>query len=174
MLNTKTSFTTKEKKLYNSILVLSRNKLFYTTFNLCDTFQNRIYLIFIHISFLFLKNNPINKNPKYKNFCQKMFDLVFYNIELNMREIGYGDVSVNKNMKLLVKSFYNILIECENFNLKSSKLKNSFLFTYLIENNKSKNPYNLALINYFTKYKNFCYDLNSDSVLSGELNFNFK
>ena len=91
-----------------------------------------------------------------------------------MREIGYGDVSVNKNMKLLVKSFYNILIECENFNLKSSKLKNSFLFTYLIENNKSKNPYNLALINYFTKYKNFCYDLNSDSVLSGELNFNFK
>ena len=42
-----------EATLYNNILLLSRNKLFYTKFDLIDTFQNRIHLIFIHISFLF-------------------------------------------------------------------------------------------------------------------------
>ena len=35
--------------LYNNILLLSRNSVFYTKFNLNDTFQNRIHLIFIHI-----------------------------------------------------------------------------------------------------------------------------
>ena len=37
--------------LYNKILLLSRNKLFYTNFDLNDNFQNRIHLIFIHVSF---------------------------------------------------------------------------------------------------------------------------
>ena len=42
---------TQEDILYNNILSLSRNKILYTTFNLTDTFQNRVYLIFMHISF---------------------------------------------------------------------------------------------------------------------------
>ena len=42
---------TRENILYNNILSLSRNKLFFTKFDLTDTFQNRIYLIFLHISF---------------------------------------------------------------------------------------------------------------------------
>ena len=44
-----------ESILYNNILLLSRNKLFYTKFELSDTFQNRIHLIFMHISFIFSK-----------------------------------------------------------------------------------------------------------------------
>ena len=35
-----------------------------------------------------------------------MFDLIFTKIEQNMREIGYGDTVINKNMKFLVKNFY--------------------------------------------------------------------
>ena len=40
---------TKEKILYKNLLLLSRNTLFYTKFDLEDSFQNRIHLIFIHI-----------------------------------------------------------------------------------------------------------------------------
>ena len=81
---------TQEDTLYNNILLLSRNKLFFTKFCLADSFQNRIYLIFIHISFLFIKIKQDNHKEIYKVFYQKMFDLIFNNIELNMREIGYG------------------------------------------------------------------------------------
>ena len=90
--------------LYNNILSLSRNKLFFTKFDLADTFQNRIYLIFIHISFLFTKLKQNNQKVIYKVFYQKMFDLIFNRIELNMREIGYGDTVINKNMKFLIKN----------------------------------------------------------------------
>ena len=100
---------TPKDKLYNNILLFSRNKLFYTKFDLIDTFQNRIHLIFIHISFIFIKIKQNNKNQIYKIFYQKTFDFIFNKIELNMREIGFGDTTINKNMKFLVKTFYNIL-----------------------------------------------------------------
>ena len=107
-----------EYKLYNKILSLSRNKLLYTRLGLSDTFQNRIILIFLHISFLFNKIKKNEDNSFYKIFYQKMFDFIFDKIELNMREIGYGDMTVNKNMKTLVKSFYNILLNCEIYQKK--------------------------------------------------------
>ena len=166
--------STQKDVLYNNILLLSRNKLFFTKFCLADSFQNRIYLIFIHISFLFIKIKQDNHKQIYKIFYQKMFDLIFKNIELNMREIGYGDTVINKNMKFLVKNFYNILLNCENFNNRDLKSKKMFFSTYLKRNNIKKEAYNASLIRYFDKYQAFCFDLTSDSVLKGDLNFEYK
>ena len=165
---------TQEDILYNNILLLSRNKLFYTMFNLADTFQNRVYLIFIHISFLFIKIKQSNQKIIYKIFYQKMFDLIFNKIELNMREIGYGDTIINKNMKFLVKVFYNILLNCENFNKKNLNHKEIFFFKYLELNNSKKKANNAHLVDYFDKYQTFCLDLSLDSVLKGDLNYKYK
>ena len=165
---------TKEYILYNNILLLSRNRLFYTKFNLADTFQNRIHLIFLHISFLFIKIKQNKKNQSYKIFYQKMFDFIFNRIEENMREIGYGDVFINKHMKLLIKTFYSILLNCEKYREKNLKSKKLFLLNYLKQNQAKKQSIASFLIRYFNKYEAFCFDLSSDSVLRGDLNFNYK
>ena len=165
---------TQKDKLYNNILLLCRNRLFYTKFGLIDTFQNRINLIFIHISFIFIKIKLNDKNKIYKIFYQELYDSIFYKIEINMREIGYGDTLINKNMKLLVKTFYNILLNCENFKRKSQNSKNTFFSDYLDQNDNQKVAHNVALIKYFDAYQAFCLDLSSDSVLKGVLNFNYK
>ena len=165
---------TLEKKLYNNIIYLSRNKIFYTKFNLSDSFQNRISLIFFHISFLLNKTNYKNKSKGHKEFEQKVFDLTFNSIELNMREIGYGDVAVNKNMKFLIKTFYNMLLNCENYNKKKEKDKLKFLLDYLSAKDEIKAQYNRNLLDYFNKYQAFCFDLCLDSVLKGDLNFTYK
>ena len=174
MLKKFTQNNTKENILYNNILLLSRNKLFYTKFNLSDTFQNRINLIFIHISFIFIKIKQDRENKKYQLFYQNMFNLIFSKIESNMREIGYGDVTVNKNMKFLVKIFYNILLSCENFKKKNLNEKKVFLLRYLECINNQKTLNNVPLIKYFDTYQAFCFDLSSDSVLKGDLIFNYK
>jgi len=163
-----------ENKLYIKILFLARNKLFYTKLGLVDTFQNRINLIFLHVSFLFIKLKQRDNSQLYKEFFQKMFDFVFNKIELNMREIGYGDMMVNKNMKFLVKVFYDILLNCENYKKKSIKSKNLLLLKYLKQNADKKSTDNIGLVEYFDKYQAFCFDLSPDSVLSGDLNFNYK
>tara|TARA_Y100000590_G_scaffold417518_1_gene517348 strand:- start:1212 stop:1712 length:501 start_codon:yes stop_codon:yes gene_type:complete len=158
----------KKDVLYNNILLLSRNTTFYTNFGLIDTFQNRIHLIFIHISFIFIKIKQ-DKNKIYKSFYQEVFDLVFNKIETNMREIGHGDTTINKNMRSLVKTFYNILFYCEAYKKMSKSKKLNFLHKYLEVNNTT----NSGLIDYFDKYEAFCFDLSPDSVLQGELKFNY-
>jgi cytochrome b pre-mRNA-processing protein 3 len=165
---------TKEDKLYNNILLLSRNKLFYTKFDLIDAFQNRIHLIFIHISFIFIKIKQNNKNKMYKIFYQSLFDLIFNNIELNMREIGYGDTNINKNMRFLTKTFYNVLFHCEKYKKMNDGEKNVFFNKYLAQNNIKNNTNIKLIVEYFNQYEAFCFDLSSDSVLEGELKFNFK
>ncbi len=163
-----------ESVLYNKIIFLSRNKLLYKEFGLKDSFQNRINLIFIHISFIFLKIKQNNNNLSYKKFYQKMFNFIFEKIELNMRELGYGDTNVNRNMKFLVKSFYNILLVCENYSKNSSYQKEIFLNNYLAFDNLKDVSHSHNLIDYFDKYCTFCLDLSADKVLMGELNFNYK
>jgi len=176
-MTSKTNSNSKENILYNNILSLVRNKELYTRFDLRDTFQNRINLIFLHVSFLFIKVKH-NKNIKiYDLFYQKMFDLIFKKIEIDMREIGYGDTTVNKNMKFLIRTFYNILLNCENYKRKSNKLKNTFLDNCLSVNSiitSEKAVFIDSLIDYFNKYEAFCFDLSSDSVLQGDLKFNYK
>ena len=161
-------------RLYNNILLLSRNKLFYTKFDLNDTFQNRIHLIFIHISFIFIKIKQKNKDQMYKIFYQKLLDLIFNNIESNMREIGYGDTAIHKNMRFLTKTFYNVLLRCEKYKIMKAKEKNIFFNKYLEQNNIKNTTNNNGLIDYFNEYAAFCFDLSSDSVLKGELKFNYK
>ena len=162
-----------ENKLYNKILFLSRNEIFYTNFGLSDTFQNRIHLIFIHLSFLNIKVKQIKPHGTYADFFQSAFELMFEKIEHNMREIGYGDVVVNKNMKSLVSTFYNILLKCENYKRKDLDFKNIFFFNYLELIDKKKLSINPLLIKYFDKYEAFCLDLSPDSVLKGDFNFNY-
>ena len=159
--------------LYNNILSLSRNKLFYIKFDLADTFQNRINLIFFHISFIFIKINQYKGKIVFREFHQKLFDLLFEQIESNMRELGFGDVAVNKNMKYLVKSFYSILLFSHDYNKKKIEYKKSFFDKYLKYNVPQVKVNNEALIKHFDDFQTFCFDLGSDSVLKGELKFKF-
>ncbi len=141
---------------------------------LADTFQNRINLVFFHLSFIFIKIKYKNQNNKCKIFYQKMFDFTFRSIEINMREIGYGDVTVNKNMKELVRIFYNILLNCENYNEMNIDDKKKLFNKQLKQITSNIGDNNSMLIEYFDKYKAFCLDLSIDSVIKGELNFKIK
>ena len=109
----------------------------------------------------------------FKVFYQKFFDLIFNNIELNMREIGYGDTTINKNMRLLTGTFYNILLRCEKYKIMKTEKKNIFFNKYLEQNNIKNITNNKDIIEYFNKYSAFCFDLAPDSVLKGDLKFNF-
>ncbi len=59
-----------------------------------------------------------------KKILQDIYDYVFKQLELSIREIGYGDASINKKMKEYVNQFHSIIadIECWNFaNLEKKK-----------------------------------------------------
>jgi hypothetical protein len=76
-------------------------------------------------------------------------------------------------MKYLIKVFYDILLNCENYEKKDTKSKNIFLTKYLTINGDFKNKI-IYMAEYFDKYHSFCLDLSPDKVLKGDLNFKYK
>ena len=90
-------YKTHNNTLYNKLVDLSRNIFFYKKIQLKDNFETRINLVFLHLSLILIVFKEKNK----KDFPQDIFDNIFQNIEYHIRELGYGDVAVNKKMKTL-------------------------------------------------------------------------
>ena len=152
--------------LYNKLVELSRNIFFYEEILLKDDFETRINLIFVHFSILL-----IIFKKKEKNFSQQVFDNIFLNIEYHIRELGYGDVTVNKKMKTLTRIFYDILLKLEKANLKDFKADAKVLKTYF-EPLSANTPLLTDTLNaYFDDFYNFCFELKTDIVLKGQINF---
>ena len=166
-------FESKKKNilpLYNKIVFLTRENFFYKDFKLADSFSNRIYLIFFHLSFILivLKNKENEKNNQ-----QDIFDFFFKQIEFNCRELGYGDITVNKKMKDLIKLFYEILIHCSNWKQLQIVTKNNVLLNFFSNKEGSKILTN-KLTNYFDKFELFIEDISLNSITKGVFNFVYK
>ncbi len=80
--------------IYNNLVNLTRNKDLYKKFT-SDTFSDRLIFFLLHFAF-FLK---VFKKDSNKKILQEIYDYIFRQIELSIREIGYGDQSINKKMK---------------------------------------------------------------------------
>ena len=156
--------------LYNTLLVLSRNLFFYKKIGLPDTFETRIYLMFFHFSILMIVTKK--KNSK---FDQKTYDYIFHNIENNLRELGFGDVSVNKKMKEFNKILYDILLKLDlkNLNNKDFKINTDIVKNYFNSLNDRKNDQLYEFTNYFLNFYNFCFELTLDNMLKELENFKY-
>ena len=106
-------------KLYNKLVQLSRNKFFYQEIKLKDDFQTRALLIFFYLVIII----KTKKSEENKKILQKLFDNIFQNIEIDIRELGYGDTKVNQTMKSLSKIFYDILL---NIDIKKSSKNDNY------------------------------------------------
>ena len=104
------SYNKHSNELYNKLVELSRNKFFYDNLRLADNFETRVLLIFFHFIIIL----RLKKNNNLKKDFQELFDNIFQNIEINIRELGYGDTKVNNTMKNLNKIFYDILYKLDN------------------------------------------------------------
>ncbi len=154
--------------LYNTLLRLSRNIYFYKILKLPDKFETRVYLMFIHFSIILI----IFKN-KSVEFNQKVYDSLFNNIENNLRELGFGDVSVNKKMKDLNKQFYDILLKINKSN-NNQFVINEKTFSKYFSNDNAINQSELKLFTeYFNDFYNFCFELSLDNMVRDAGKFNY-
>ena len=109
--------------IYNNLINYTRNKDLYKSLNREDNFSDRLTLFLLHFSF-FLKNF---KNAENKVVLQEIYDFNFRQLELSIREIGYGDQSINKKMKDYINLFHSMVSEIHFWkNLTRSKKKEKF------------------------------------------------
>ena len=126
------------------MISLTRNKELYKNFDNQDTFSDRLIFFLLHFAF-FLK---IFKNEENKNLLQEIYDYIFRQLELSIREVGYGDQSINKKMKDYINLFYSMLDKIHDWDQQNIEKKKSILLIFL-DNSVEVN----YMVNYFDKYK---------------------
>ena len=124
-------------------MILTRNKNLYFKCEIKDNFSSRLILFLLHFSF-FLSTYKESNNKK---LMQDIYDFIFRQIDLSLRESGDGDVSVNKKMKNYINTFHSILIDIINWDHKIIDEKNNLLKKYLYYDSNSN-----ILASYFDKY----------------------
>ena len=116
-------------KLYNNLINFTRNKDLYKSLKREDNFSDRLTLFLLHFAF-FLKNF---KNEENKIILQEIYDFNFRQLELSIREIGYGDQSINKKMKDYLNLFHAMISELYLWD-KIEKTKKKELFCIFLKN----------------------------------------
>ena len=139
------------------MIKLTTNKDLYKNFKNQDTFSDRLIYFLLHFAF-FLK---VFKNNNDKKLIQDIYDYIFRQLELSIREIGYGDQTINKKMKDYLNLFYGMIDKIHNWEDNSLESRASILKIFV--DNQQNDTF---LAEYFEKYR-----LN---LLNNTLNFYIK
>tara|TARA_B100000768_G_C11157275_1_gene322958 strand:- start:258 stop:725 length:468 start_codon:yes stop_codon:yes gene_type:complete len=147
--------------IYNSLIELTRNKELYKDFKNQDTFSDRLIFFLLHFAF-FLKIYKENNNKK---LLQEIYDYIFRQVELSIREIGYGDQSINKKMKDYLNLFYGMIDKIHDWDTLTLESKKVLLEKFL------DNALNTEfLVEYFEKYQLNLINNTLNSQIKGVVN----
>lgn len=117
------------QKIYYKCLLASRRPEFYTKFEVADTFDGRFDMLCLIISVYMHK---LTREPeKTKDFNQNLFDVMFKDIDLTLREMGAGDLGVGKRVKIMSENFMGRLTKYS----QSLENKNAFLLARALSRN---------------------------------------
>ena len=150
--------------IYNNLIKLTRNKSLYLKLEKNDTFSDRLIFLFLHLAF-FLKHF---KSSIPQKELQDLFDFIIKQIELSIREIGYGDASINKKMKNYLNLFYSMLDKIETTDIDKNENRIDLIKKYL------NTDVNLEFYaNYFNKYRLFLTKNTLNNFTKDIINLNF-
>ena len=147
--------------IYNNLVKLTRNKQLYNDFENQDTFSDRLIFFLLHFAF-FLKNYKENNDKK---LLQDIYDYIFRQVELSIREIGYGDQSINKKMKDYLNLFYAMIDKIHNWDSLTTESRAIILEKFL--DNAKNSEY---LVTYFENYRLNLVNKTLNSHIKGVIN----
>ena len=91
-------------RAYRCVVEQSREPVFFTEYGVPDTLDGRFELICLH-AFLYLHRLKVER-PRANQLCQGFFDRMFADFDRALREMGVGDLSVGKQVRLMARAFY--------------------------------------------------------------------
>ena len=148
--------------IYNTLINYTRNKELYTSLKREDNFSDRLSLFLLHFAF-FLKNF---KNKENKDILQEIYDFNFKQLELSIREIGYGDQSINKKMKVYINLFHSMIDNIHYWDEIEKSVKIEKLTIFLEDFDKIED-----LVEYFEDFKSKLTKKNLNLLLKGVSTF---
>ena len=97
-------FSKNASKIYATVVNQARHPDFYLDFGVPDTPDGRFDMILVH-AILVLRRLK-RDHEKTADLSQEVFDLMFADLDQNLREMGFGDMGVGKRVKAMAEGFY--------------------------------------------------------------------
>ena len=92
------------RRAYAAIVAQARHPAFYTRWGIEDTPDGRFDMLALH-AYLVL-NRLKSAGPHTQDFAQALFDLMFVDMDQNLRELGVSDLGVGRHIKAMAQAFY--------------------------------------------------------------------
>jgi uncharacterized protein YutD len=77
-------------------------------------------------------------------------------------------------MKILTRIFYDILLKIDKSKLVDFETNNEILKTYFDDSSENTSILIDNLSDYFNDFYNYCFELKTDNMLKGQINFKHK
>lgn len=95
--------------LYLALVAQARQPIFYLSFGVPDTLDGRFDMIALH-AFLLLHRLKMAQGHEFgslpADLSQEVFDLMFADMDRNLREMGVGDLGIAPKVKTMARAFY--------------------------------------------------------------------
>jgi cytochrome b pre-mRNA-processing protein 3 len=93
--------------LYVAIVQQARQLKFYQDYQVADTLDGRFDMVALHTCLVLRRLR--NEHEQTKDLSQAVFDLMFADMDQNLRELSIGDTGVAKRIKKMASGFYGRL-----------------------------------------------------------------
>ena len=90
--------------LYQALVAQARLPVFYADYGVPDTVDGRFEMILMH-AFAVMRRLK-EGDEAHKALSQKLYDVMFMDMDRSIRELGVSDVRVGKHMKRMMSGFY--------------------------------------------------------------------
>ena len=90
--------------LYSAAVAQARTPEFYERLGVADTPDGRFDMVMLHVYLLLRRIKDESRGGK--DLAQALFDLMFADMDRNLREMGAGDIGVSHRIKDMVQAFY--------------------------------------------------------------------
>ena len=91
--------------LYGAAVATARQAHFFAELGVPDTLDGRFDLVSLHTGLLVCRISR-DSDPRAKELAQAVFDAMFADMDVNLREMGVGDLAVGKRVKRMWEAFH--------------------------------------------------------------------
>jgi len=165
-------FDDNARRIYASMVEQARQPAFYLSLGVPDTPDGRFDMILVH-AVLVLRRLK-RDHDRTSDLGQAVFDLMFADMDLNLREMGIGDLGVGKRVKAMAKAFYG-RAQAYEAGLEEEEKEGDALTRALQRNlyrNASPDPAHVAAVaGYMRTEARRLDDCGTESLLAGTLAF---
>lgn len=156
------------ERLYEQAIILARTSALYTKYDVVDDVDGRFDALCLMVMLIMRRLKDIDGG---KNISQELFDSMFADMDLSLREMGAGDIGVSKRVRAMAEGFMGRL---ENYASALDKGDDNLLAEVLARNllrmpNAGDQASKSGLVAFIKKLNDDINAISPDDMLAGKM-----